>query len=180
MNELRDHILANLSVRAALVAGDSSAIARWYNAHQATVTVDGETKPATKVVSRRLNRDGILERLGLNLATSIIVLLRNVAATPHEKAPLITELLRLIDGGSGPDFGDTEIRLLINQLETAQVLTQAQATALRGLAVDPVTWSQQLLDRAITSEDVDETLRSVRQPGLVKLRADVLQVLTPQ
>lgn len=178
MDEFRNHILANLDVRDALIAGDSFSIAKWYNTTRATVEQDGQQIPAVKVVNRRVNRDGILDKLGLNMATSIIVILRGVAASQHEYAPKIAELVRLIDGGSGPDFGNTEIRLLINQLQTAQVLTEQQATALRSLGEAPVSVAEQILGKQVTADDMHEALRPVRHPGKTTLLPETLQSLS--
>lgn len=99
----KNHILANQAVRDALLAGNSGAIRNWYNTHA----------QSTHVISCKKNRDGLLDALGLQLSVSIIAKLRAFALTQHPWALIAAELIRLIDGGSGPDFGDDAIRATI-------------------------------------------------------------------
>lgn len=181
MSAFQDHILANSGVRTALLAGDSGAIRDWYRTH----------KHSTVTVSRKLNRDGLLAELGLQTSVAIIARLRAFSDSPHPWGLAVAELVRLIDGGSGPDFGDQEVQDLIGGLSTGvpteaatellpaieQQITVPQAEAMLELANQDVSWGEHFLGRQPTIDDIDETLRPVRQPGSTLLLPDVAEAL---
>lgn len=181
MEAYKNHILANQDVRAALLAGNSGAIRDWYNTHA----------QSTRVISRKLNRDGLLDALGLSRSVSIIAKLRAFATTPHPWAIAAAELIRLIDGGSGPDFGNDEVRLLVGGLKTGvptevateqlpalvQAITEMEAQAMLALPVVSVMWSEHFLGRLSCVDDIDEILRPVRVPGKTTLTTEALAAL---
>ncbi|HET8685471.1 MAG TPA: hypothetical protein VFM18_02260 [Methanosarcina sp.] len=106
-------------------------------------------KTQSGLVPRYVNARTVLAELGL-LGVSILEALRMASFT----VPVVYWILPFVQMESGVDVGDPFSQQMIDYLVSTEKLTLEQGTALKNMAIQPMSRAEQLGLGVVTSADI--------------------------
>lgn len=110
----------------------------------------------TRLVERYENAIGIMSALGAVTGAGILEKLDQAKAG----IPALKWAMLAMDDPQGINLGDPETQTMLDDLATASVITQAEADAVKALAIQPSSLAYETVGLPITAADVSIALRN--------------------
>ncbi len=110
----------------------------------------------TRLVERFENAIGIMSALGAVTGAGILEKLDAAKAG----IPALKWAMLAMASDTGVNLGDLETQEMLDDLATANVITQAEADAVKALAVQPSSLAYETVGQPITAADVSIALRN--------------------
>ena len=110
----------------------------------------------TRLVERFENAIGIMSALGAVTGATILEKLDQAKAS----IPALKWAMLAMDDPQGVNLGDPETQDMLDGLATANVITQAEADAIKALAIQPSSLAYETVGQPITAADVSIALRN--------------------
>lgn len=109
----------------------------------------------TRVQSRMISERGILDQYpgGPVQADSLLTRLEAFAATAHPLASIVARALRFLRQPEGIDLGAPATAVMLDALESGQVITPAERQHLRSIVTVPDPLDEMDVRRAIYADD---------------------------
>lgn len=152
---LKAAILANADCTQYVVTNDMPKDPDYY-AKDAAIAAIFNAPVGIRLVERFENAIGILSALGAITGATILEKLDQAKAG----IPALKWAMLAMDDPQGVNLGDPETQAMLDDLATANVITQAEADAVKALAVQPSSLAYETVGQPITAADVSIALRN--------------------
>lgn len=110
----------------------------------------------TRLVERYENAIGIMSALGAVTGAAILEKLDQAKAG----IPALKWAMLAMDDPQGINLGDSETQAILDDLAFGGVITQAEADAVKALAIQPSSLAYETVGQPITAADVSIALRN--------------------
>lgn len=152
---LKAAILANADCTPYVVTNDMPKDPDYFEKDSSIAAVFNASS-GTRLVERYENAIGIMSALGAVTGAAILEKLDQAKAG----IPALKWAMLAMDDPQGINLGDSETQAMLNDLATGGVITQAEADAVKALAIQPSSLAYETVGQPITAADVSIALRN--------------------
>lgn len=152
---LKAAILGNTDCTPYVVTNDMPKDLNYY-AKDSAIAEIFNAPVATRLIERFENAIGIMSALGAVTGAGILEKLDQAKAG----IPALKWAMLAMDDPQGINLGDPETQTMLDDLATANVITQAEADSVKALAVQPSSLAYETVGQPITAADVSIALRN--------------------
>jgi len=152
---LKAAILANADCTAHVITNDMPKDLDYYAKDSAIADIFNASS-GTRLVERYENAIGIMSALGAVTGAAILEKLDQAKAG----IPALKWAMLAMDDPQGINLGDPETQAMLDDLATGGVITQAEADAVKALAIQPSSLAYETVGQPITAADVSIALRN--------------------
>ena len=152
---LKAAILANADCTPYVVTNDMPKDPDYFE-KDSSIAVVFNVASGTRLVERYENAIGIMSALGAVTGAAILEKLDQAKAG----IPALKWAMLAMDDPQGINLGDIETQTLLDDLATGGVITQAEADAVKALAIQPSSLAYETVGQPITAADVSIALRN--------------------
>lgn len=152
---LKAAILANADCTPYVVTNDMPKDPDYFEKDSSIAAVFNASS-GTRLVERYENAIGIMSALGAITGAAILEKLDQAKAG----IPALKWAMLAMDDPQGINLGDPETQTMLDDLATGGVITQAEADAVKALAIQPSSLAYETVSQPITAADVSIALRN--------------------
>lgn len=152
---LKTAILANADCTPYVVTNDMPKDPDYFEKDSSIAAVFNVAS-GTRLVERYENAIGIMSALGAVTGAGILEKLDQAKAG----IPALKWAMLAMDDAQGINLGDPETQTMLDDLATGGVITQAEADAVKALAIQPSSLAYETVGQPITAADVSIALRN--------------------
>lgn len=152
---LKTAILANADCTQYVVTNDMPKDLDYYAKDSAIADIFN-APTGTRLIERFENAIGIMSALGAVTGAGILEKLDQAKAG----IPALKWAMLAMDDPQGINIGDPETQAMLGDLALANVITQAEADAVKALAIQPSSLAYETVGQPITAADVSIALRN--------------------
>jgi hypothetical protein len=127
-----------------------------YAAKDAAIATIFNAESGTRLLERFENAIGIMSAVGAVTGAEILEKLDQAKA----QIPALKWAMLAMASDTGINLGDHETQQMLDTMVTASVLTQAEADAVKALAIQPSSLAYETIGQPITAADVSIALRN--------------------
>ena len=152
---LKAAILANADCTPYVVTNDMPKDLDYFEKDSSIAAVFNASS-GTRLVERYENAIGIMSALGAVTGAAILEKLDQAKAG----IPALKWAMMAMDDPQGINLGDSETQAMLDDLAIGGVITQAEADAVKALAIQPSSLAYETVGQPITAADVSIALRN--------------------
>lgn len=152
---LKAAILANADCTPYVVTNDMPKDLNYFAKDSAIADIFNAPS-GTRLIERFENAIGIMSALGAVTGATILEKLDQAKAG----IPALKWAMLAMASDTGVNLGDHETQTMLDELATANVITQTEAEAVKALAIQPSSLAYETVGQPITAADVSIALRN--------------------